>query len=170
MADYAFMAVATLDDGSEVILDLEEHGWADKELLARTRHWALSPKPEHITLQGRPFPFVSIAIPEGAKPIFRSRVYVGNITGRSSDQIERKVIPHLMLPAFRAYCIGWMKGRTKVWTWVLPDGSIEVGSGDDSRLGDMMRTFWNTQVWEEPEPEPEPEETRVEIDSRCTAE
>jgi hypothetical protein len=162
MADYAYLAVATLEDGTDVVLDLEEQGWADKELLAKTRHWALSPKPEWITLQGKPYPFVSISIPEGAKPIFRSRVFVGNITGRSSDQIERKVIPHLMLPVFRTYCIGWKKGRTHVWTWVLPDGSIEVGTGDDSRLGDMMRKYWNTQVWEEPEPEPE--ETEPQID------
>lgn len=153
MHEFPYFANATLDDGEEVVVDLEQRGWADKEMLARTVRWSLVPNSNQLTLSGRPYPMVSIAIPAGAKPVFRSRVYVGNITGRSSDQIERKVIPHLMVPAFRVFCIGWKKGKTIVWTWVLPTGDIEVGTDDDSHLATVLRTHLNTQVWEEPIPE-----------------
>ena len=153
--EFPYLANATLDDGSEVVVDLEQRGWADPEMLARTVRWSLVPKGTHITLYGRPYPLVSIGIPEDAKPIFRSRVFVGNIIGRSSDQIERKVIPHLQVPVFRVYCIGWKRGSEHVWTWVLPTGDIEVGTGDDSHLSNTLRTFLNTQVTEVPEPEPE---------------
>jgi hypothetical protein len=156
MSEYAYFANATLSDGEEVVVDLEQRGWADKEILAKTIRWALVPKGTHITLDGRPYPLVQISIPEGAKPIFRSRVYRAIIQSRSSDQIERKVIPVLRVPEFRAYCIGWKKGRTKVWTWVMPDGSIEVGTGDDSHRGNIIRTYLNTLTYEIPEPEPEP--------------
>lgn len=157
MQEFPYFANATLDDGEEVVVDLEQHGWADPVMLARTARWSLVPKtdPSHITLNGRPYPLVQIAIPEGAKPIFRSRLFVGNIVSRSSDQIERKVIPNLRVPAFRAFCIGWKKGRTIVWTWVLPTGDIEVGTGDDSHLGVVLRAHLNTQVYEIPEPIPE---------------
>lgn len=155
MQEFPYYANATLDDGEEVVVDLEQRGWADPEMLSRTVRWSLVPKGNHITLLGRPYPLISIDIPEGAKPVFRSRVLVGNITGRSSDQIERKVIPHLQVPAFRCFCIGWKKGKTIVWTWVLPTGDIEVGTGDDSHLATTLRTHLNTQVYETPEPEPE---------------
>lgn len=156
MQEFPYFAAAVLDDGTEVErIDLEQRGWADPEMLARTVRWSLVPKGNHITLTGRPYPLVSIDIPEGAKPIYRSRVMVGNIIGRSSDQIERKVIPVLTVPAFRCFCIGWKKGKTTVWTWVLPTGDIEVGTGDDSHLATTLRTYLNTQVIEVPEPEPE---------------
>lgn len=156
MQEFPYYANATLDDGTEVeAIDLEQRGWADPEMLARTVRWSLVPKGNHITLTGRPYPLVSIVIPEGAKPIFRSRVMAGNIMSRSSDQIERKVIPHLMVPAFRCFCIGWKKGDVHVWTWVLPTGDIEVGTGDDSHLATTLREHLNTQVYETPEPEPE---------------
>lgn len=154
MQEFPYLANATLGDGTEVTLDLEQHGWADPDMLAHTVRWSLVPKvePSHITLTGRPYPLVTIVIPEGAKPIFRSRVFAGVIKGRSSDQIERKVIPHLTVPAFRSFCIGWVKGSTKVWTWVHPTGDIEVGTGDDSYIGEALRAHLNTQVYETPEP------------------
>lgn len=152
MREFPYFANATLDDGSDVVVDLEQHGWADKEILARTVRWSLVPNGNGLTLHGRPWPLVSIQIPEGAKPIFRSRVYVGSIVSRSSDQIERKVIPILNVPVFRAFCIGWKKGDTHVWTWVMPTGDIEVGTLDDSWLGDNLRTALNQNVTEIPEP------------------
>lgn len=155
MQEFPYFANATLDNGQEIVVDLEQRGWADPEMLAHTVRWALVPKGNHITLTGRPYPLVSVVIPEGAKPIFRSRVFVGNIISRSSDQVERKVIPHLTVPVFRVFCIGWKKGDTHVWTWVLPTGDIEVGTDDDSHLATTLRTHLNTQVWEEPEPTPE---------------
>ena len=151
MQEFPYFANATLDDGEDVVVDLEQHGWADPVMLARTVRWSLVPKGNHITLTGRPYPLVSIDIPVGAKPVFRSRVFVGNIIGRSADQIERKVIPHLTVPSFRCFCIGWKKGKMIVWTWVLPTGDIEVGTEDDSHLAVTLRSHLNTQVWEEPE-------------------
>lgn len=154
---YAYVANATLDDGSEVTVDLEEHGWADKEMLSRTVRWALVPNGTQMTLLGQPYPLVQVAIPAGAKPVFRSRVYRAIITQRSSDQIERKVIPVLVHPEFRTYCIGWKKGRQHVWTWVLPNGAIETTTVDDSHLGTVLRSHLNTIVVEVPEPEPAPD-------------
>jgi hypothetical protein len=156
--DYAYFANATLDDGSDVVVDLEEHGWADKEMLKRTVRWALVPNETQVTFSGQPYPLVQVAIPAGAKPIFRSRVFRAVITSRSTDQIERKVFPVLRVPEFRCYCIGWMKGRTKVWTWVLPNGAIEVSTEDDSHLAHVLRSHLNTIVYEVPEPEPTPDE------------
>lgn len=161
MNEYVYHANATLNDGSEVVVDLEQRGWADKEMLARTVRWSLVPKGTGISLNGRPYPLISIAIPEGAKPVFRSRVYTGSIVRRSSDQIERKVIPTLRVPQFRTYCIGWKKGRTTVWTWVLPTGDIEVSTGDDSYLGGQIRSQLNLLVDEIPEPEPPVEATSL---------
>jgi hypothetical protein len=152
--DYAYVANATLDDGSEAVVDLEEHGWADKEMLSRTVRWALVPNGTQVMLTGQPYPLVQVTIPAGAKPIFRSRVFRSIITQRSSDQIERKVIPVLRFPEFRAYCIGWKKGRQHVWTWVLPNGAIEVTTDDDSHLGTLLRSRLNQEVIEVPEPEP----------------
>lgn len=154
MSEYVYRANATLDDGTEVDnIDLEQRGWADKEMLARTVRWSLVPYGGKLTLDGRPYPLVQVAIPEGGKPTFRTRVYRAMIQSRSSDQIERKVIPHLRFPEFRVYCIGWKKGRQKVWLWVLPTGAIEVGTGDDSHLAEVLRSYLNTQVIEVPEPE-----------------
>lgn len=154
---YAYYAAATLDDGTEIDrIDLEEHGWADKEMLNRTVRWALVPKGDQLTLLGQPYPLVQVAVPAGAKPVFRSRVFRAIITQRSSDQIARKVIPVLQIPEFRAYCIGWKKGRQHVWTWVLPNGAIETTTDDDTHLGTILRSHLNTFVIEVPEPEPEP--------------
>lgn len=154
MSQFPYYAAATLDDGTEVErIDLEARGWADKDMLSRTVRWSLVPKGQYISLSGRPYPLVSIAIPEGAKPVFRSRVYRGVITNRSSDQVARKVVPVLRVPEFRAFCIGWKRGSEHVWTWVLPTGDIEVGMGDDSHLGGVLRAHLNTLVDEVPEPE-----------------
>lgn len=163
MSEFPYFANATLDDGEEVVVDLEQRGWADKEILARTVRWSLVPKtePSHVTLTGGSWPLVQIAIPEGAKPVFRSRVYHGVITSRSADQRERKVIPVMRVPVFRAFCIGWKKGKAIVWTWVLPTGAIEVGTGDDSHLGELLRAHLNTQTYEIPEPSDSTDDTEA---------
>ena len=129
--EYVYFANATLADGSDIgAIDLEEPGWANKEMLAQTVRWSLVPKPGAKTIGGGDYPVVQIAIPQGAKPIFRTRVYMSTV-----DYV-----------GFRCYCIGWKKGRTFVWTWVLPTGSIEVGTGDDSHLADVLRTHINNQI------------------------
>lgn len=43
-SEFPYFANATLDDGDEVVVDLEQHGWANKEMLARTVRWSLVPK------------------------------------------------------------------------------------------------------------------------------
>lgn len=166
MQEFPYYANATLDDGTEEVVDLEEYGWADKEMLARTARWSLVPKGNHIMLDGRPWPMLTVGIPVGAKPVFKSRMFVGNIIGRSPDQIERKVIPHLRVPAFRAYAIGWKKGRTIVLTWMLPNGVAETTSSDECWAGTALREHLNTITWEEPMPvEPVEEPT---IDPQLT--
>lgn len=161
MQEFPYFANATLDDGEEVVVDLEQRGWADKKILARTVRWSLVPKtnPSHVTLTGGSWPLVQVSIPEHAKPVFRSRVFVGSIVSRSSDQRERKVMPQLLVPQFRVFCIGWKKGRTITWVWVLPNGAIEVGTDDDSHLATVLRAHLNTQVREVPEPTPASDST-----------
>lgn len=122
--DYVYVAAAQLHDNSETVIDLEERGWADKEVLSRTIRWTLVPKDGALTMSGRPYPLVSIHIPEGARPVFKSRVY--GVVG-VNDQDEGK-------PMFRCYGIGYKLGKVTHWTWVLPTGDIEVVTGDDGLL------------------------------------
>lgn len=116
MSEYVYVAAAQLNDGSETIVDLEERGWADKELLKRTVRWTLIPKDGALTLHGRPYPIVTVAIPEGARPVFKSRVY-GTVGANDAKGT----------PLFRCYAIGYKLGRKTHWTWVLPTGDIEMG-------------------------------------------
>lgn len=121
MADktFPYNAAADLDDGSSVLIDLEEHGWANKELLARTRRWSLIPKDGATTMTDRPYPFVACPIPEGAKPVFKSRWYgaLGTAPGRDDQD----------LGGFRCFAIGYKQGRRTHLVWVLPTGDVEMG-------------------------------------------
>ena len=119
---YVYNAEAHLDDGSAVLLDLEERGWADKELLNRTVRWVLVPKDGAVTTNGNPLPFVVVNIPEGAKPVFKSRVYANAKYG----------------PMFRIYGIGYFLKKQTYIHWVLPTGDIEIG--EDSWLADIYHT------------------------------
>ena len=109
---------AQLNDGSEVKLDPEVHGWAEPERLAKVKVWSLIPRKAGL-------PVVVVQIPEGAKPIFKSRVY-----GKGYAGIEDSP-----LPAFRAHAIGWHDTESH-WTWVMPNGLIEVG--DEPLYADMI--------------------------------
>jgi len=111
-------------DGSSYLIDFEKQGWADKELLAQTRRFTLLPKEGAVTMKGLPYPIVVVNIPENAKPIYRSRVYRRNEADAEGN----------LLIDFRAYCIGYKRGKTNYWTWVLPTGDIETGIEDDSWL------------------------------------
>lgn len=97
---------AQLNDGSEVKLNPEQHGWAEPERLAKVKVWSVIPR-EHSTL-----PPVIVQIPEGAKPIFKSRVYGKGLPGTGG-------------PTFRAYAIGWHDTESH-WIWVFPN-HIEYG-------------------------------------------
>lgn len=121
MSEYAYKAEVFLDDGTTQLLDLEEKGWADKELLKRVARWSLIPKP------GAPqLPIVVVNIPKGSKPIFNSRVYGKIAVGANQGT-----------PLIRVYRIGYRTGRVNHWTWVLPNGSIETGTDDDCWLAEL---------------------------------
>ena len=126
--EYVYWGTLLLDDGSEVVLDLEEHGWAEKSRLARTRRFALVPKDDaKLTLNGTPYPPVVVNIPENAKPVFKTRVKgaspIGDTTGRQPAQI-------------RLYGIGYKLRNNEPMVWVLPTGAIEVG--EDSLFADLL--------------------------------
>lgn len=128
MSDYVYIAAAQLNDGGETVIDLEERGWADKELLSRTVRWTLIPKDGAVTMHGRPYPLISIDIPEGGKPVFKSRVYgVVGVNGETEG-----------LPMFRAYGVGYKLGSETHLTWVLPTGDIEVTTGDTLLFADLL--------------------------------
>jgi len=126
MNTFIYNAAVQLNDGSEVLLDLEAHGWANKELLAKTIRFSLVPIEGAVTLKGTPFPLVVVNIPERGKPVFKSRVY-GTIGVSTGD---------IGMPSFRAYAVGYKLGRKTYWTLVLQTGDIETGT-DDPWLADL---------------------------------
>lgn len=105
---FEYTAELQLNDGAIVQVDLEERGWADPERLAITRVFTLVPKAPGSK------PMVRVHIPEGGKPIFKSRNNVLMTAGKS----------------FRTYAVGWFKDGESNWTWVMPDGSTEQGTDD----------------------------------------
>lgn len=104
---FQYNLTAQLNDGSEVVLDPETHGWAEPERLSKVKVWSIVPR-ENSTL-----PVVTVQIPEDSKPIFKSRVY-------------GKGLPATGGPSFRAYAIGW-HDKVSHWIWVMPEGNIEFG-------------------------------------------
>lgn len=121
MPGYAYVAVAELDDGSEVVLDLEQRGWADKALLRRTVRWTLLPKD---TEHERRLPIVSVAIPPKGRPVFRTRVYGWIGTGIAPG-------------SFRCYAVGYKLGRMTHLVWVMPTGDIEMADGESLKLAEL---------------------------------
>lgn len=105
-----------LNDGSEVVADPDVHGLFEPERLAKVEVWSLIPRDQN------GMPVVTVQIPRGAKPIFKSRVY-------------GKGLPGLDGPAFRAYAIGWHDTESH-WTWVMPGGNIEIG--EDPLYADLV--------------------------------
>jgi hypothetical protein len=110
---FEYTAELQLNDGSLVQIDLEERGWAEPERLANTRVFTLVPKNP-----GQHWPFLRVHIPEGAKPIFKSR---NNVLMYAGKQL-------------RVYAAGWFKDGESHWTWVFPNGSIEVETDEPTFL------------------------------------
>jgi hypothetical protein len=125
-ASFDYDLAAQLNDGTEVKLDPEVHGWAEPERLAKVTVWSLIPR-----VGG--WPVMTVQIPKGAKPIFKSRVY-----GKFVADIS-----------FRAYAIGW-HDTTSHWTWVLPGGIIEVGE-DPLHADLILQAMYDTakKAWED---------------------
>lgn len=115
-ASFDYDLTLQLNDGSEVKLNPEEHGWAEPERLAQVKVWSIIPRDQN------GMPVVTVQIPEGAKPIFKSRVYGKGLPGTGG-------------PSFRAYAIGWHDTESH-WTWVMPNGNIEVG--EDPLYADLL--------------------------------
>lgn len=126
MADtYEYTAELQLNDGSLIPVNLEERGWAEPERLAATHVFSLIPKGQA--------PIVRINIPEGAKPIFKSRKIILATAGKE----------------FRSYAVGWFKDGVSHWTWVAPDGSIETETDDPElirRFTEQENQKWRTSV------------------------
>lgn len=126
--NYVYLAEAQLNDGSSVVLDLEEHGWADRDLLSRTVRFSLVPKDDApVTASGRPYPVVSVAIPEGGKATFSTRVYRKMGANDMATLID-----------FRCYRVGYHLDGVTHWTWVMPTGDIEVSTLEESFLADSL--------------------------------
>lgn len=118
---FEYTGQVQLNDGSTVDLDLEERGWAEPNRLAETRVFSLIPKTTS-------WPTIHINIPEGAKPIFKSRRSVGMTAGFE----------------FRSYAVGWFKDGESHWTWITPNGVIETET-DDPRSIDSLTESLNDQ-------------------------
>jgi hypothetical protein len=125
MDTFPYHAEAQLTDGSAVLINLEQQGWANKDLLAATTRWTLLPKGDQKTSKGTDFPIVVVNIPEGGKAVFKSRVFGSFHPATETDY-----------RAFRCFAIGYKLGRKTYWTWVLPTGDIEVG--DDPWLAELL--------------------------------
>jgi hypothetical protein len=98
---------AQLNDGTEVKLNPDEHGWAEPERLAKVKVWSLIPRSGGL-------PVVTVQIPEGSKPIFKSRVY-----GKGLPTADNPL-------SYRAHAIGYHDTESH-WIWVMPGGNIEYG-------------------------------------------
>jgi hypothetical protein len=118
---YEYTAELQLEDGSLVQVDLEERGWAEPERLSLTRVFTLVPKSP-----GGKWPFVRVHIPEGAKPVFKSRV--NKTIGKGSEASALN---------FRAYAVGYFKDGATYWTWVFPNGTIEQNT-DAPTFNDIL--------------------------------
>lgn len=123
---YTYLAVADLDDGTSRMLDLEVRGWADKSLLRRVIRWSLIPKEGATTMTGGSCPIVSVVIPPRGRPVFKSRVY-GTISATGLPSVS-----------FRCYGIGYKLGPLTHLAWVLPTGDIEMTTGEDSLLAEVL--------------------------------
>lgn len=113
---FEYIAELQLNDGSLVQVNLEERGWAEPERLANTRVFTLLPK----NIDSK-WPLFRVNIPEGAKPIFKSRMSVGMHAGYR----------------LRVYAAGWFKDGESHWTWLFPNGAMET-STDDPTILDLM--------------------------------
>jgi len=129
MTSFDYDLGARLNDDTEVKLDPEQHGWAEPERLAKVVVWALIPRNSN-------WPAVWVHIPEGAKPVFMSRVF-------------GKGLPIEGGPSFRTYCIGWFKDGETHKTWVLPGGIVEVG--DEPTVANMLLNNIGQQIREQRE-------------------
>lgn len=108
---FKYEVALQLNDGSNHKFSLEEKGWANKEQLSRAKEISLIPK-DNATL-----PVVAVQVPEGAKPVIKSRVFgtIGMTSGENT-------------PGFRVYAIGYKQARRRPYIiWILPNGTIEMG-------------------------------------------
>ena len=122
--DMLYTGIFVLDDGSEHEVDFESR-WADKEKLARLRRFVLVPKGE----ANLSMPLVALNLPEGAKLIFKHRVFGQFGTGDAKPKIK-----------YRIYCCGYKYRGEEHQFWIMPNGIVEFGVGlDDPELAILVQ-------------------------------
>lgn len=108
---FKYEVALQLNDGSNHKFSLDEKGWANKEQLSRTKEISLIPQ------DGSNLPVVAIQVPEGAKPVIKSRVF-GTLGMAATDTPT---------DGFRVYAIGYKQARRRPYIiWILPNGTIEM--------------------------------------------
>ena len=109
MSELDYTGEFLLDDGTVHQQNLDEHGWATKELVDRIKLFTLVPKdPSRWNL-------FRIHIPEDAKPVWTWRTF-GIINGPVKDQM-------------RIYGIGYKREyESPFYMWMLPGGHVEAGT------------------------------------------
>jgi hypothetical protein len=128
--DFVYTAEFFTNDGETALRDMDTEGWYSPEMAADTVRFSLVPKPGYVTMKGNPYPLVTVNIPEGSILIYRSRVFV-----------KEEYVEGVQLVNFRVYCAGYEDpGGTRHWTWVMPTGDVELGTGEDSYLADILFT------------------------------
>lgn len=109
---FKYEVALQLNDGSNHKFALDEKGWANKEQLSRTTEISLIPSGDTA------LPVVACQIPEGAKPVIKSRVFGHIGAGGDGPAVN----------AFRVYAIGYKQKRRREYIiWILPNGTIEMG-------------------------------------------
>lgn len=109
---FKYTVALQLNDGSNHNFSLDEKGWADKDQLSRAVEISLIPQGE------TNLPVVACQVPEGAKPVVKTRVF-GSIGSGSTEESR---------DAFRVYAIGYKQKRRRPYIiWILPNGTIEMG-------------------------------------------
>lgn len=125
---FAYIGEFQLNDGSIDKVNLDERGWADPNRLANTRVFSLVPKDRNSR-----WPYLRINIPEGAKPIFKSRNNVGMTAGF----------------VYRIYAAGWIKDGVNHWTWLFPTGAVEQETDDPSinkEISAQLNDQWRDRI------------------------
>lgn len=112
MVDFAYTGEFLLRDGTLLQVDLEQPGWATKDLIANIALFTLVPK-----VPGT-WPLLRTHIPERAKPVWTWRTFrKGN---GPPEQPTREM---------QIYGIGFKKRGSKPhMIWVVPGGHVEAGT------------------------------------------
>lgn len=126
---FKYEVALQLNDGSSHKFSLDEKGWADKEQLSQTVEISLLP------VTPGSLPVIACHVPEGSKPIVKSRVFGRVGSGASGEPVD----------AFRVYAIGFKQKRRRPYlVWILPNGTIEMG--DEPKYAALLLSLGYTEA------------------------